>query len=64
MSNTDSYATTASNIGVTSSLQGNTITLNDNYTFATNTIDASGCGLYATVTTPTWTVSDNYYDNV
>jgi len=45
MSNTDSYATTASNIGVTSSLQGNTITLNDNYTFSTSTIGTPDWGL-------------------
>ena len=64
MSNTDSYATTASNIAVTSSLQSNSITLNDNYTFTTNTIGTPDWGLQTTVTTPTWTVSDNYYDNV
>lgn len=45
MSNADSYTTTASNIGVTSSLQSNTITLNDNYTFTTNTIDTPNWGL-------------------
>lgn len=65
MSNTDSYAATAPNITVTSSLQGNTITLNDNYTFTTNTVGGtSDWGLQTTVTTPTWTVSDNYYNNV
>jgi len=45
MSNTDSYTTAASNMAVTSSLQGNTITLNDNYTFSTNTIGTPDWGL-------------------
>ena len=68
MSNTDSYTTAASNMAVTSSLQGNTITLNDNYTFSTNTIGTPDWGLQTTVTTPTWTVSgygnNDYYENV
>ena len=68
MSNTDNYTTTASNIAVTSSLQGNSITLNDNYTFTTNTIDTTDYGLQTTITTPTWIISDgsnnDYYGNV
>lgn len=65
MSNTDAYTTNASNMAVTSSLQSNTLTLNDNYTFTTTTIGGtSDWGLSTTVTTPTWTISDNYYDNV
>lgn len=45
MSNTNSYTTKASDIGVISSLQSNTITLNDNYTFTTNTIGTPDWGL-------------------
>lgn len=38
MSNADTYTTKASNMAVTSSLQSNTITLNDNYTFSASTV--------------------------
>jgi hypothetical protein len=65
MSNVDTYTTKAYNTAVTSSLQSNTLTLNDNYTFTTTTVGGtSDLGLSTTVTTPTWTISDNYYDNV
>ncbi len=69
MSNADSYTAKASDMVVTSSLQSNTITLNDNYTFtATTTGGTSDWGLSTTVTTPTWTVSgygnNDYYDNI